>query len=248
MAQRQPEQQVVVLTGAGGRFGRILSRHLRAEPGLFPVLLTSDPDALERDDPAAEAVYQVTLADPESVAAVFRRIHEEQGDIDVLINNAAVITEPGFKDFVHKADDARVAESFAVNAAGALYCIRRTLGQGRDHGKKVINVLAGRALTGHERHVEYYASKAALYNATKTLAHDYPRHAFRNVMTGRIDLGDKGDSPDSMWRAFRAFILDPAPAPYREVYFRPRLEFTWRLLAYYWRHFRSCERNDVERS
>ena len=190
----------------------------------------------------------MTLADAASVAETFERIHDEQGDIDVLINNAAVITEPGFSDFVHKADDARVAESFAVNAAGALSCIRQTLGRGRDHGKKIINILAGRALTGHERHVEYYASKAALYNATKTLANDYPQHFFRNVMTGRIDLGDHGDSPDSMWRGFREFIFDPAPAPYREVYFRPRLEFYWRLMAYYWRHFRSCERWDVERS
>ena len=247
MAQRGKDQQVVVLTGAGGRFGRILSERLRAEPSLFPVLLTSKPKDLALPDPAAQAVHQVTLADPASVAAVFRQIHEEQGDIDVLINNAAVITEPGFSDFVHKADDTRVAESFAVNAAGALYCIRQTLGRGREQGKKVINILAGRALTGHERHVEYYASKAALYNATKTLAKDYPRHCFRNVMTGRIDLGDNGDSPESMWRAFRAFILDPAPAPYKEVYFRPRLEFYRRLLAYYWSHFRSCERQDVER-
>ena len=248
MAQRSQDQQVVVLTGAGGRFGRILAERLRAEPSLFPVLLTSDPAGLEIADPAAQAVHQVTLADPDSVAAAFHRIHEEQGDVDVLINNAAMITQPGFRDFVHKADDARVGESFAVNAAGALYCIRQALSQGRDHGKKVINILAGRALTGHERHVEYYASKAGLYNATKTLANDYPQHFFRNVMTGRIDLGDHGDSPDSMWRGLRDFILDPAPAAYREIYFRPRLEFYRRLLAFYWAHFRSCERHDVERS
>ena len=247
MAPQMSERQVVVLTGAGGRFGRILTQRLLAEESLFPVLLTSDPDRLDLAGAGSHAVHQVTLADPDSVATVFARIHEEQGDIDVLINNAAVITQAGFSDFVHKADDARVLESFAVNAAGALFCIRHTLGRGRDHGKKVINILAGRALTGHQRHVEYYASKAALYNATKTLAHDYPKHCFRNVMTGRIDLGDRGDSPDSMWRGFRRFILDPDPAPYREVYFRPRLEFYGRLLDYYWRHFRSCERQDVER-
>ena len=247
-SRRTEGRQVVVLTGAGGRFGRILTRKLLDEPSVFPVLLTSDPARLELGPaPGPHAVHQVTLADPDSVAAAFAAVFEAQRDVDVLINNAAVITEPGFRDFVHKADDRRVLDSYAVNAAGALFCIRQALGRGRDSGKKVINVLAGRALTGHERHVEYYSSKAALYNATKTLAHDYPRHAFRNVMTGRIDLGDRGDSPDSLWACFQAFIREPNPAPYREVYLRPRLEFYWRLLQYYWQHFRSCERWDVER-
>lgn len=247
-ARRHEGQQVVVLTGAGGRFGRILARHLLAEPAIFPVLLTSDPGKLAIESERPHAVHGVTLADPESVAAVFAEIHRAQGDIDVLINNAAVITEPGFRDFVAKADDRRVLESFAVNCAGALFCIRHTLGRGRDSGKTVINVLAGRALTGHERHVEYYASKAGLYNATKTLARDYPRHRFRNVMTGRLDLGDRGDSPESYWRVFRRAILAPEDAPYRELYLRPRLEHYRRLLGYYLQHFRACERHDVERS
>lgn len=241
------KNQVVVLTGAGGRFGRILSQKLIAEPAMTPVLLTSDPGKLDPAVVADSSVHRVTLGDPLSVRQVFERIHAEQGDIDVLINNAAMITVPGFRNFVHNADDQRVHESFAVNAAGALTCIRYTLDRGRDRGKKIINVLAGRALTGHERHVEYYASKAGLYNATKTLAHDYPQHCFRNVMSGRIDLGDKGDSPESIWAYFRDFIRDPDPAPYREIHFKGRLAFLRHLFGYYVRHFRSCERHDLER-
>ncbi len=238
----------MVLTGAGGRFGRILAERLIAEPGLFPVLLTSDPDKLPFESGPSHAVYRIDLSEPGSIREVFGRIHDERGDIDALINNAAVITLPGFEDFVHKVEDARVMESFAVNAAAALLCIKYTLGRGRERGKKIINILAGRALTGHERHVEYYASKAGLYNATKTLAHDYPQHVFRNIMSGRIDLGDRGDNPDSMWACIREVILEPRPEAYREVYFRPRGEYLWHLLRYYWRHFRSCERRPVERT
>ncbi|MCG8360261.1 MAG: SDR family oxidoreductase [Kiloniellales bacterium] len=244
----EPKQQVVVLTGAGGRFGRILAERLIAEPGLFPVLLTSDPGKLPFPPDDQHARYRITLADPQSVREVFARIHDEQGDIDALINNAAVITVPGFEDFVRNVDDGRVLESFAVNAGAALLCIKYALERGRPRGKKIINILAGRALTGHLRHVEYYASKAGLYNATKTLANDYPEHVFRNVMSGRIDLGDHGDSPDSMWAYIRDLIHEARPAPYREVYFRPRGEYLWRLLQYYWRHFRSCERRPVKRN
>ena len=49
-----------------------------------------------------------------------------------------------------------------------------------------------------------------------------------------VHLGDKGDSADSMWRYIRALIRDPAPAAYRETYFRPSGEYLWRLLRYYW--------------
>ncbi len=239
---------MVVLTGAGGRFGRILAERLIAEPGLYPVLLTSDPDKLPYETGAAQAIYRVTLNDPLSVRDVFGRIHDAHGDVDALINNAAVITLPGFEDFVHKVQDTRVMESFAVNAAAALLCIKYTLGRGRQHGKTIINILAGRALTGHQRHVEYYASKAGLYNATRTLAHDYPQHVFRNVMSGRIDLGDRGDNPESMWAYIRQVILNPQAEAYREVYFRPRGEYLWHLLRYYWQHFRCCERRPVERN
>ena len=238
---------VVVLTGAGGRFGRILAERLIAAPELFPVLLTSDPARLDYAEGKDCAIHQVTLSDPDSVRAVFGQIHDAQGDIDVLINNAAVITVPDFKDFVRNVDDARVAESYAVNCAGALYCIKYTLNRGREENKKIINILAGRALTGHERHVEYYSSKAGLYNATKTLARDYPRHIFRNVMSGRIDVGDRGDSPESMWAWIHDFIRDPAPPHYREIYFKGRWALIRHLLGYYFRHFRSCERHDVER-
>lgn len=246
--QRVPKQQVVVLTGAGGRFGQFLTKRLLAEPDLVAVLLTSDPNRIPDQDLAPHSVYRVRLNDPRSVGEAFEQIYQDHEDIDVLINNAAVLPVPGFKDFVANADEARVLESYAVNVAGALFCIKHTLGRGRDRDKKIINILAGRALTGHKRHVEYYSSKAGLYNATLTLANDYPSHAFRNVMSGRIDQGDKGDSPESMWAYMREFIRDPDPAPYREIHFRPRLEFLWHLLRTYARHFRSCERRDVIRN
>lgn len=244
----ETKNQVVVLTGAGGRFGHFLAERLLAESRITTILLTSDPSKLRIEQDPLPIIHRVELSNPQSVSEIFGRIHDEQGDIDVLINNAAMTTVPGFNDFVSNADDTRVKESFAVNCAGALYCIKYTLNRGRDHDKKIINILAGRALTGHVRHVEYYSSKAGLYNATKTLANDYPRHYFRNIMSGRIDLGEGGDNPESMWAFFRDFILDPNPPQYREIYFRNWLENFWHLLRYYVHHFRSCERRDVIRN
>ena len=44
--------------------------------------------------------------------------------------------------------------------------------------KKIINMLTRHAIWGNKRHVEYYSSKASLYNATKTLSKDYPKRTF----------------------------------------------------------------------
>ena len=57
----------------------------------------------------------------------------------------------------------------------------------------IINILAGRALTGHTKPVEYYSSKAALYNATITLSNDYKNHNFINIMMGKIDLSNEDE-------------------------------------------------------
>ena len=72
---------------------------------------------------------------------------------------------------------------------------------GSNKNKMIINILAGRALTGHTRHVEYYSSKAALYNATITLSNDYKDHNFINIMMGKIDLNNE----DELKKIFKYF-------------------------------------------
>ena len=239
------EKKVVVLTGSGGRFGRFLVKKLLAVSEILPVFLTSEPDKLGLDSSMSHKVYKVTLANAESIKNVFCSIHDECGDIDVLINNAAVITIPGFRDFINNSDDQRVYEAYKVNAAGALLCIKYTLNRGDQSGKKIINILTRRAFTGHERHVEYYSSKAGLYNATKTLATDYPMHYFRNIMSGHIKTGRGGD-PNSMWNYFIDFIYDPKPPHYLEIYYESKAKYYLYLLRCYYRHFKSCKRIGIK--
>jgi NAD(P)-dependent dehydrogenase (short-subunit alcohol dehydrogenase family) len=238
---------VVVLTGSGGRFGSFLVKKLLTVSEIFPVFLTSEPEELKLDSSMSHKVYKVTLSSAKSIKNVFYRIYDECGDVDVLINNAVVNTIPGFSDFINNSDDQRVYEAYKVNVAGALFCIKYTLNRGGTSGKKIINILSRRALTGHKRHVEYFSSKAGLYNATKTLATDYPMHCFRNIMSGNINTGEGGDSPNSMWNYFREFIFDPNPPHYLEIYYENRVEYYIYLFRYYFRHFRSCKRVNIKR-
>ena len=240
------KKQVVVLTGSGGRFGSFLVKKLLAVSEILPVFLTSEPEKLGFDSTLNHKVYKVNLSSAKSIKNVFCLIYDECGDIDVLINNAAVNTIPGFSDFINNSDDQRVYDTYKVNVAGALLCIKYTLNRGDQSGKKIINILTRRAFTGHQRHVEYYSSKAGLYNATKTLAADYPMHCFRNIMSGHIKPGRGGD-PNSMWNYFIDFIYDPEPPHYLEIYYESRAKYYLYLLRCYYSHFKSCKRIDIKR-
>lgn len=241
-------KQVVVLTGAGSRFGKFLSSELLKDSQIKPILLTSNPSRLGLDASSEASIYKINLSDPIDVKRVFKKIYKDFGNLDVLINNAAVNSIPDYEDFILNSNDIRTKDYYSVNCAGALYCIKYFLNNGKASGKKIVNVLAGRALTGHSKDVEYYSSKAGLYNATLTLAYDYPQHFFRSIMTGKIDSGDGGDSPSSMWQYFRGFIFDKNPKQYKEVYFRNPLEFYRKIFSFYFKHFRSCERVNVIRN
>jgi|TARA_B100001964_G_scaffold98359_1_gene109949 NAD(P)-dependent dehydrogenase (short-subunit alcohol dehydrogenase family) len=240
------KKQVVVLTGSGGRFGSFLVKKLLVVSEILPVFLTSEPEKLGFDSTLNHKVYKVNLSSAKSIKNVFCLIYDECGDIDVLINNAAVNTIPGFSDFINNSDDQRVYDTYKVNVAGALLCIKYTLNRGDQSGKKIINILTRRAFTGHQRHVEYYSSKAGLYNATKTLAADYPMHCFRNIMSGHIKPGRGGD-PNSMWNYFIDFIYDPEPPHYLEIYYESRAKYYLYLLRCYYSHFKSCKRIDIKR-
>ena len=239
------KKQVVVLTGSGGRFGSFLVKKLLVVSEILPVFLTSEPEKLGFDSTLNHKVYKVNLSSAKSIKNVFCLIYDECGDIDVLINNAAVNTIPGFSDFINNSDDQRVYEAYKVNAAAALLCIKYTLNRGDQSGKKIINILTRRAFTGHERHVEYYSSKAGLYNATRTLATDYPMHYFRNIMSGHIKTGRGGD-PNSMWNYFIDFICEPKPPHYLEIYYESRAKYYLYLLRCYYRHFKSCKRIGIK--
>ena len=237
----------VVLTGAGSRFGKILSTFLVKDPNINTILLTSNPDKLDYKNLSNANIYKINLSDPNNIKKVFNDLYDNHGELDVLINNAAVNSIPNYENFIINSNDLKTKDYYLVNCAGALYCIKYFLCLGNFNGKKIINILAGRALTGHTKDVEYYSSKAGLYNATLTLANDYPEHYFRNIMTGKIDTGLGGDSPKSIWLYFLKFINEKKPKQYKEVYFRKPFEFYRKIFYFYFKHFRSCERVDVKR-
>lgn len=99
------------------------------------------------------------------------RIAEEVGQIDILVNNAAVLNEKALADFL----PSDVERILAVNFV-APFLLSQRLGQGmaeRGWGR-IINIASIGARTGGNiRSAPYAASKAALVSLSKNLARNY---------------------------------------------------------------------------
>ena len=217
-------KKVVIITGAGGRLGRVFVKKALSEEKIYPVIFTSQPESFLHVSRDKGLVIKVNLNDPNSIKESIGLTYRELGRLDVLINNAATM-QVGIKDFVKESTDSRIAEIFKINTLAPIYCINNFLSCG-NNTKLVINVLAARACIGHKRHIDYYASKAALFNATRSFAMGYPKHRFRALMLRSISFtNQKGDSPEIVWSSMCNDIVAKNGPLYREIRYGSKLLF-----------------------
>ncbi|MBL7068278.1 MAG: SDR family NAD(P)-dependent oxidoreductase [Candidatus Omnitrophica bacterium] len=208
----------VIITGAGGRVGRVFVKNALIDENIYPVIFTSQTEIFSDIGLDKGLVVDVDLKEPESIKQAVNLAYQRLGRLDVLINNAAFM-QSGLKDFIKESVDSSIADVFKVNAMAPIYCIKSFLAVG-DNPKLVINILAGRACEGHKSHIDYYASKAALLSATRSFSLGYPQHRFRALMLRKIAVGEQtGDTPDSIWEGIQKDIRGIDKSRYREVYY-----------------------------
>lgn len=178
---------VALVTGAARRLGRGIALAL-AEAGADVAVHfgRSRREAGEtarkiRDSGRQAEIFQADLAAPEQITAMFERVAEVFGRLDVLVNNAAVF-EPGpIESLTAGAWDAQMA----VNARAAALCISRAVAM-MDSGGAVVNITdiaASRAWGGYPA---YCASKGALEALTRSCAKAL---AARNIRVNAVAPG-----------------------------------------------------------
>src|SRR6266851_6763071 len=120
-------QKIALVTGAGSGIGRAVSLALESA-GYFVVLAGRRAAELERT--AAQASHHKMLAvptdvgSPDSVRALFARVKEAFGRLDVLFNNAGM-NAPGvpMEDLSYEQWSAVVS----VNLTGAFLCAQEAI-------------------------------------------------------------------------------------------------------------------------
>lgn len=152
-------QRTALVTGSAQGIGDATARRLHAD-GLRVVGL----DRLAHDGPHLDRVLEVDLIDPGAIASAM----ETAGPVDVLVNNAAILTQVEFSDVTPEVIDLTMAVNFRapVLLSQAVLPHMRKTGWGR-----IINISSiGARHGGQPPSSMYAASKAALLSLTRYLA------------------------------------------------------------------------------
>lgn len=188
----QVENKVVVVTGGARGIGKTLVENLLksgAKVVAADISWDSSQDFKKRLEGAGKAMsVQMDIADDASLDAAYESVMEKFGTVDVLINNAALVSETLFfpRGQVKTLDtkDSDWEKMFSVNTFGVLKTIRRFIRPMLQKGSgSIINMVSSGILPMHQGgslfsmrpwtvEMPYQASKAATMAMTFYLAEE----------------------------------------------------------------------------
>lgn len=167
------ENKVAIVTGGGKGMGRSICRCFARE-GARIVVADIDTTAANklvdelRGKGASCLFVRTNVSKSKEVENMVKATLKEFGRIDILINNAGIISIAPVVDLQEKDWD----KNMEVNAKGVFLCSRAVAKQmiKQGSGGKIVNTASRLGKIGVPRYSHYCASKAAVISFTQTLA------------------------------------------------------------------------------
>lgn len=182
--------KVALVTGAGTGIGRAVAlAFLRDGYSVVLVGRRWEPlEAVVKESGSDRALAVPTdVGDPESVAALFTKISEVFGRIDVLFNNAGVSgIGTNFEDIAFETWQSVVN----INLTGSFLCAQGAFKMMKDQlpqGGRIINNGSISAHAPRPNSASYTATKHAITGLTKSISLDGRKY---NIACGQIDIGN----------------------------------------------------------
>ena len=185
-------RKVALVTGAGSGIGRAVAVTL-LKNGFDTVLAGRRLDALEATaklgaDAAGEPLVVATdVGDPASVDALFTKIQQRFGRLDVLFNNAGTGAPPVPLEDLTYAQWKAVVDA---NLTGAFLCTQgafRLMKSQNPRGGRIINNGSISAHAPRPNSAPYTATKHAISGLTKSSSLDGRKY---DIAVGQIDIGN----------------------------------------------------------
>ena len=182
--------KVILVTGAARRIGRSIALRLAEQGARVAVHFgRSQADAEQTADECGGQAFQADLARVPEIQKLFGDVHSAYGQLDGLVNNAALYREVKILDVTE--DDWDSIHS--INVKSVFFCSQAAaklmLSSG---GGKIVNISSLGGLRPWTRHAPYCASKAGVIMLTKVLAKALaPEISVNSVAPGVIHFDDE---------------------------------------------------------
>jgi glucose 1-dehydrogenase len=177
----------VLITGASSGIGQAIAIRFAREGANVAINYRSGAEQAEvtctqarqarTTDGGKEITVQADVSKEEDVKAMFAKVLDAFGRIDVLVNNAG-IQKPSPSHEIETADFDRIV---GVNVRGPFLCAREALRHflSRDGGGVILNNSSVHEIIPKPKYLSYSISKGAMENLTKSLALEYADRGIR---------------------------------------------------------------------
>jgi len=188
--QRLLQGQKALVTGASSGIGRAIALALGQSGADVVVNFVAGEDKAEqvcreiREFGVRAIAVKADVSDEDQVMAMFARMMEEFGTIDVLVNNAGLQQDAAFENLTLK----QWNKVLGVNLTGQFLCAREAVREFKRRGVRAdVSCSAGKILcisSVHEvipwaGHVNYAASKGGVMLMMKSLAQEVAPYRIR---------------------------------------------------------------------
>jgi NADP-dependent 3-hydroxy acid dehydrogenase YdfG len=159
--------RVAVINGASSGIGEATARALAAD-GYRVALLARRADRIQAlaDELGPDAIaIEADVTDRDSIDVAAKRVHDEFGRVDVLVNNAGVMLLGPFSSD-QREEQRRMVE---VNLLGAMTATEVFLDELRDGGGDLVNISSVAGRTARPGNAAYAATKWGLNGWSESL-------------------------------------------------------------------------------
>lgn len=159
-----------LVTGGGSGIGAAIAKAL-GEAGCRVTIVGRNAQRLKSAAAEFGSGFQAAdVVDRASVDVAFARATEENGRIEILVNNAGAAESAAFA----KMDPALWDSLIAVNLTGTFNCTQAVIAGMLDAGSgRIINIASTAALKGYPYVSAYCAAKHGIIGLTRSLALEY---------------------------------------------------------------------------
>ena len=167
--------KIAVVTGGGRGIGQEIARKLAAEGAKVAVVSRSESscgkaaEEINAECPGAAKAYAVDVAEHDAVQALAKKIADELGPVNILVNNAGV-TRDTLLMRMKEEDWDTVLDTNLKGAFNTVKAFMRPLMKAED--PRIINIASVIGLIGNAGQTNYSASKAGLIGFTKAVARE----------------------------------------------------------------------------